>query len=82
MEESGLTSAVVFLRTGSGRMPPGDLLRNPLDFRSGIVYVRDLGQEAGRQLCALYRDRPALVYRYDPYRRKSWLEPVEGEAIR
>ncbi|HEV8376606.1 MAG TPA: hypothetical protein VGR38_10305, partial [Candidatus Polarisedimenticolia bacterium] len=42
MEESGLTSAVVFLRTGSGRMPPGDLLRNPLDFRSGIVYVRDL----------------------------------------
>src|SRR5207249_10260465 len=49
VEESGLSSALVLLRTGSGRMPPGDLLRNPLDFRSGVVYARDLGQEASRQ---------------------------------
>ena len=34
---TGLPSALVFLETGSGRMPPGDLVRNPLDFRTGIV---------------------------------------------
>ena len=80
VEESGLSSALVLLRTGSGRMPPGDLLRNPLDFRSGVVYARDLGQEASRQLAALYPDRPALSYTYDPYRRVSRLEPLKGEG--
>ena len=63
-------------------MPPGDLLRNPPDFRTGVVYARDLGQEAIRQLRALYADRPALVYRYDPYLRESRLDPLEGEGVR
>ena len=79
MESTGLPTALVFLKTGSGRMPPGDLVRNPADFRTGIVYARDLGQEARRQLAALYSDRPALVYSYDPYRRVSTLVPMETE---
>ena len=82
VEKKGVTSALIFLRTGSGRMPPGDLLRNPPDFRTGVVYARDLGQEAIRQLRALYADRPALVYTYDPYLRESRLEPAEEETVR
>ncbi|HEU5182767.1 MAG TPA: hypothetical protein VFW45_18410 [Candidatus Polarisedimenticolia bacterium] len=79
---TGLKSALVFLQTGSGRMPPGDLVRNPLDFRTGIVYARDLGQESRRQLQALYPDRPALVYSYDPFRRRSHLELLESGGTR
>jgi hypothetical protein len=74
---TGVTPALVFLATGSGRMPPGDLVRNPLDFRSGVVYARDLGVEADRGLAALYPDRPALVYAYDPQARRSTLRPLE-----
>ena len=78
---TGLPSALVFLETGSGRMPPGDLVRNPLDFRTGIVYARDLGQESRRQLIALYPDRPALAYTYDSHARASRLAPAEpGES--
>ncbi len=78
VQATGLKSALVFLQTGSGRMPPGDLVRNPLDFRTGIIYARDLGQESRRQLQALYPDRPALVYSYDPFRRRSQLELLES----
>jgi hypothetical protein len=80
VEATGLSSALVILQTGSGRMPPGDLVRNPLDFRTGIVYARDLGQEARGQLEGLYPDRPILVYAYDPYLRRSRLARVNGEA--
>jgi hypothetical protein len=82
VERSGLSSALVFLSTGSGRMPPGDLVRNPLDFRSGVVYARDLGPEADRALAALYPDRPALMYAYDPQARRSTLRPLEAEDRR
>jgi len=81
VERSGLKSALVFLETGSGRMPPGDLVRNPLDFRTGVLYARDLGAEADRTLAALYPDRPALIYAYDPYRRSSTLRSLDAEAI-
>jgi hypothetical protein len=80
VEQSGQSSALVFLATGSGRMPPGDLVRNPLDFRSGVVYARDLGLAADRSLAALYPDRPALVYRYDPLARRSTLRPFDEEV--
>ena len=63
-------------------MPPGDLVRNPLDFRSGVVYARDLGPEADRELAALYPDRPALVYVYDPLTRRSTLRPLDVEGRR
>ncbi len=82
VERSGLSSALVFLATGSGRMPPGDLVRNPLDFRSGVVYARDLGPEADRELASRYPDRPALVYAYDPRARRSTLRPLEVEDRR
>ena len=82
VERSGLASALVFLATGSGRMPPGDLVRNPLDFRSGVVYARDLGPEADRSLAALYPDRPALIYSYDPRARRSTLRPLDEEGRR
>ncbi len=78
-ERAGLSSGLVFLETGSGRMPPGDLVRNPLDFRSGTLYVRDLGAEADRTLAALYPDRSAVVYAYDPHRRSSTLRPLGEE---
>lgn len=81
VERSGQSSALVFLATGSGRMPPGDLVRNPLDFKTGVVFARDLGLDADRRLAALYPDRPALVYRYDPRSRTSTLRPL-GEEIR
>jgi hypothetical protein len=82
VERSGRSSALVFLETGSGRMPPGDLVRNPLDFRSGVVYAKDLGLEADQALAALYADRPALVYAYDPVARRSSLRPLGGEEQR
>ena len=82
VERSGLSRALVFLSTGSGRMPPGDLVRNPLDFRSGVVYARDLGPEADRALAALYPDRPALVYAYDPQARRSTLRPLDMDDRR
>jgi len=80
VQRAGLSSALVFLETGSGRMPPGDLLRNPLDFRTGVVYARDLGPEADRKLAALYPDRPAVVYAYDPCARTSTLRPLTAEG--
>ena len=80
VESTGLHSALIFLATGSGRMPPGDLVRNPLDFRTGFVYARDLGQESRRQLIALYPDRPALEYAYDSHARTSHLAPAEPEV--
>ena len=80
VERSGQSSALVFLATGSGRMPPGDLVRNPLDFRTGVVFARDLGLDADRRLAALYPDRPALVYRYDPRSRRSTLSPLDEEV--
>ena len=49
--------------------------------RTGIVFARDLGLDADRSLAALYPDRPALVYRYDPRSRTSTLRPL-GEEIR
>jgi hypothetical protein len=76
VEAAGLSSALVFLATGSGRMPPGDLVRNPLDFRTGVVYARDLGAAANLGLAALYPDRPALVYAYDARARRSTLRPL------
>jgi len=79
VEQAGISSALIFLATGSGRMPPGDLVRNPLDFRSGVVYARDLGPEADQGLAALYPDRPALVYVYDPRARRSTLRPLHAE---
>jgi len=79
VERSGRTSALIFLATGSGRMPPGDLVRNPLDFRSGVVYARDLGPEADRGLAALYPDRTALVYAYDSQSRRGALRPFDGD---
>ena len=82
VERAGISSALVFLATGSGRMPPGDLVRNPLDFRSGVVYARDLGREADQGLAALYPDRPALVYVYDPRARRSTLRPLAVEDRR
>ncbi len=81
VQRTGLSSALVFLETGSGRMPPGDLLRNPLDFRTGVVYARDLGPEENRKLAALYPDRPALVYSYDPRARTSTLRPFAREGV-
>jgi hypothetical protein len=80
VEGSGLKSALVFLETGSGRMPPGDLVRNPLDFRTGFVYARDLGPDANRSLAALYPDRPDLVYSYDPVLRTSRLREFGRET--
>jgi len=77
VERAGVSSALVFLATGSGRMPPGDLVRNPLDFRSGVVYARDLGRDADRSLAALFSDRPALMYAYDPQTRRSTLRPLD-----
>ena len=77
VERAGVSPALVFLSTGSGRMPPGDLVRNPLDFRSGVVYARDLGREADQDLAALFPDRPALVYAYDPRTRRSTLRPLD-----
>ena len=82
VERSGVSPALVFLSTGSGRMPPGDLVRNPLDFRTGVVYARDLGAEADRGLAVLYPDRPALVYAYDSRARRSTLRPLSLEAGR
>jgi len=79
VEQAGISSALIFLATGSGRMPPGDLVRDPLDFRSGVVYARDLGPEADQGLAALYPDRPALVYVYDPRARRSTLRPLHAE---
>jgi 4-amino-4-deoxy-L-arabinose transferase-like glycosyltransferase len=79
---AGLGSALVFLRTGSGRLPPGDLLRNPPDFRTGVVFARDLGAEKNRSLAALYSDRPAFVYSYDPAARRSTLVPFSQEESR
>ena len=72
------------IRTGGKqyRVSPGDLVRNPLDFRSGVVYARDLGPEADRALAALYPDRPALMYAYDPLARRSTLRPLDLEDRR
>jgi hypothetical protein len=82
VERAHLRSALIFLETGSGRMPPGDLVRNPPDFRTGVVYARDLGLEADRELASAYPDRPALVYAYDPRTRSSMLRPLEEQPRR
>jgi hypothetical protein len=61
----GLRRAIVFLRTGSGSMPPMDLTRNGISFDGDVLYVQDRGATNSR-LLRRYPDRQAFVYSFDP----------------
>jgi hypothetical protein len=68
-----VSNAVVFLRTGSGSMPRGDLTRNGISFSGDVLYVLDLGVE-NRQLLETLPGRKAFTYTYDPSLRRGFLE--------
>jgi hypothetical protein len=69
-----LTRAVVFLRTGSGSMPPGDLTRNGISFTGDVLYVHDRGVDNPRMI-ERHPNRRAFFYTFDWSTRRGSLTP-------
>jgi 4-amino-4-deoxy-L-arabinose transferase-like glycosyltransferase len=68
-ETRGLANAVVFLRSGSGTMPPGDLTRNGVTFDGPVLYVWDRGEDNSRLLA----DHPGrAAYVWERGRLRPW----------
>jgi hypothetical protein len=77
VEESGISDAVVFLKTGSDARPLEDLIRNGIHFDASVLYVRDFGP-ANANLLAAYPGRDAYVYEYDFLARVHRLTPLSA----
>ena len=73
--ERRITNAVVFLETGSGTMPPGDLTRNGTTFDGPVLYVKDRAA-LNPEVLERYPGRAAFVYRYDSKTGEGRLEPM------
>jgi hypothetical protein len=76
-ERAGLRNAVVFLSTGSGSMPPGDLTRNGTRFDGPVLYVHDLGPRNAEVLRAC-PGRAAYVFAYDTRTGRGELLPYRN----
>jgi 4-amino-4-deoxy-L-arabinose transferase-like glycosyltransferase len=74
VRRAGLSKAIVFLDTGSGGMPPGDLTRNGVDFKGEVLYVHHRGLN-NWELKARYPGRKSFVFRYDPETKSGSLTP-------
>jgi hypothetical protein len=74
VKRAKISRAVVFLRTGSGTMPPGDLTRNGISFSEDVLYVHDRGSD-NRRLLEKHPDRKAFVYTYDPDAGRGRVSP-------
>ena len=64
VRERQLTSAIVFLRTGSGSMRARDLTRNGTTFDGPVLYALDRG-DANRETLARYPGRTGWIFQYD-----------------
>jgi len=73
--ELGPEKAVIFLRTGSGDAPPGDLTRNGVEFDGPILYVLDRGDQNGI-LVDEFPDRRPYVYEDDAAAGRGTLSPL------
>lgn len=78
--EEGLANAMVFLRTGSGTMPAGDLTRNGTRFDGPVLYVLDRGID-NDALLARHPGRSAWVYEYDKKTGHGRLSPLEDLSV-
>lgn len=76
VEERGITNAIVFLKTGSGSMPVGDLTRNGIHFDGPVLYVWDLGLANGALLDA-HPAREGYVFSYDYEEGRGHLTPFD-----
>jgi hypothetical protein len=74
VQEKGIENAIVFLRTGSGTMPIGDLTRNGIHFDAPVLYVRDRGPE-NDDLMRRFAGRRAYIYEYDKDKRSGRICP-------
>jgi hypothetical protein len=74
VKKQGISNAIVFLSTGSGSMPRGDLARNGIHFDQSVLYVHDLGDENVR-LMRRYPSRKAYYYVYSQSTRSGSLLP-------
>jgi hypothetical protein len=69
-----VSDAIVFLKTGSGTMPVGDLTRNGIHFDGPVLYVRDLGNR-NSELLHRFPDRKAYFFEYDGANQTGRLWP-------
>ena len=76
-ESQAVAPAVIFLKTGSGTMPIGDLTRNGIHFDGSFLYVWDSGPDMNRRLLDRHPGRRAYAYRYDRGTRAGQLLPYE-----
>jgi 4-amino-4-deoxy-L-arabinose transferase-like glycosyltransferase len=76
VERQGITNAIVFLKTGSGSMPAGDLTRNGIHFDGPVLYVWDLGPK-NETLVDAHPDRDAYYFSYDDEEKRGYFEPFE-----
>lgn len=64
VKKQGIENAIVFIATGSGTMPIGDLTRNGIHFDGSVLYVWDLGAR-NFELKTRYPGRKGYLYTYD-----------------
>lgn len=75
VREQRLTNAVVFLKTGSGSMPPGDLTRNGIHFDGPVLYVLDL-KEKNRLIMDALPHRRFYTFEYEYKDKRGILSAI------
>lgn len=76
VETSGISNAIVFLKTGSGAgMPPFDIPRNNLDFDNPVLIAQGRGGDY-EPLMRTYPDRKYYEYTYSESEKKGSLNEV------
>jgi hypothetical protein len=75
VREQRLANAVVFLKTGSGSMPPGDLTRNGIHFDGPVLYVLDL-KEKNHLLMDALPHRTFFAFEYDYKDKRGLLSAI------
>ena len=79
VEGQGITNAIVFLKTGSGSMPVGDLTRNGIHFDGPVLYVWDLGPK-NETLVDAHPDREAYYFSYDRKEGRGYFTPFDDSS--
>ena len=77
VKRQGISGAVVFLKTGSGTMPPGDLTRNGIRFDGPVLYAHDRGALNDRVL-EEHPGRKGYSFEYDRAAKRGKLVPLPG----
>lgn len=81
VRDQKLQNAIVFMSSGSGSMPVGDLTRNGIHFNEPVLYVWDRREE-NLKLLERYPGRQGFYYSFDPATRSGLLLPFREAPVR